>query len=111
MRNFELFLEDIIEQIGLIENSIKHIKKNNFLRDKDIQDSTARRLEIIGEATKNVPDDIRNRYPEVEWKKIAGMRDIIIHAYFKLDLDAVWKVIKEDLPDLKNKIKKILQEI
>lgn len=110
-REIKLFLEDIIEQIKLIENSINGIKKEEFLNNKELQDATVRRLEIIGEATKNIPENLRKKYSGIEWKKITGIRDIIIHTYFKLDLDLIWEVIKNKLLDLKEKIKKILQEM
>ena len=70
-----------------------------------------RRLEIIGEAVKNIPDDFRAKYPDIPWRQIAGMRDVLIHAYFGVNLRRVWKVIKEDLPEIKLKILKILDEI
>ena len=70
-----------------------------------------RRLEIIGEAAKNVPDDFRKKHPIEEWKKISGMRDVLIHAYFGINLERVWNAVKNDLPDLKEKIKSISKEI
>ncbi len=82
-----------------------------FYEDSIVQDAVLRRLEIIGEAVKNVPDDFRAKYPDVPWRQIAGMRDVLIHAYFGVNLRRVWKVVKEDLPGLKLKILKILEEI
>ena len=105
-RDINLFLEDIIEQIELIENSVK--TKNKLLEDRDIKDATVRRLEIIGEAVKNIPDSFRKKYPEVEWKDMAGTRDQISHAYFDVDLQIVWEIIEENLPVLKKQIKGIL---
>ena len=61
-------------------------------------------LEVIGEATKNIPNSFRKKYPEIPWKKIAGFRDVLIHEYFGVKIDRVWNVIKKDLPDLKKKI-------
>ena len=109
-RSIKLFLEDIIEYIELIEKSMEGCEKSKFLKDRDLQDATVRRLEIIGEATKNIPRNFRENYKMIEWKKIAGLRDIIIHAYFKVDLDIVWNIVKKNLPDLKKQIKEILEK-
>lgn len=70
-----------------------------------------RRLEIIGGAVKNIPEDFRTKYPDIPWRQIVGMRDVLIHAYFGVNLRRVWKVIKEDIPELKLKILKILKEL
>lgn len=105
------FLLHILECIGYIEYDVHNISKEEFLDSVTIQDAVNRRLEIIGEATKNIPENIRNHYKSIPWKKLAGMRDILIHNYFGVDLDMVWGIVKDDLPDLKNKIKVILDEL
>jgi uncharacterized protein with HEPN domain len=69
-----------------------------------------RRLEIIGEAAKNIDDNFRDKYPQIPWKKIAGMGDIIAHEYFGVRLDRVWDVVRKDLPDLKEKIMFIMEK-
>ena len=107
-RDVTLFLEDIIENIELIEKSAK--SKNKLLKDKDIRDATVRRLEVIGEAAKNIPEDFREKYPEVKWKGMTGTRDLIIHAYFNVQLDVVWDIIKKDLPILKKQVQGILKK-
>jgi uncharacterized protein with HEPN domain len=76
-----------------------------------VQDAVLRRLEITAEAVKNVDEDFRSRYPEIQWKKIAGLRDVLIHEYFGVNLKRVWRVIKIDLVDLKSKISRIWEEI
>jgi uncharacterized protein with HEPN domain len=76
-----------------------------------VQDAVLRRLEIIGEAVKNLDEDFKNRYPEIPWKKIAGLRDVLIHEYFGVSLKRIWRVIKIDLVDLKFKISRIWEEI
>ena len=111
IRDLRLFIEDIIENIDLIETSTNNITKEKFESDKNIIDATVRRLEIIGEAVKNIPDYFRNQYPDIPWRDIAGMRDVIIHGYFKVDLETIWKVIDEDLPELKEKISKIKERM
>jgi len=109
-RNLNLFLEDILDSINLIEKSTKNMSKKEFEENKDIQDATIRRIEIIGEAVKNITLNFKSKYPEVEWKKIAGTRDIFIHAYFKIDLEKIWEVVKKDLFFLKKEIRKILEK-
>ena len=106
-----LFIEDILENILLIEKSIENLSKTKFITNKLLTDATVRRLEIIGEAAKNIPEKVKTKYPEIEWKKIAGTRDTIIHAYFSVDLDIVWNIIKKDLPKLKRQMEKIKEEI
>lgn len=71
------------------------------------QSAIVREIEIIGKAVKNVPDDFKDKHKEIEWRKIAGMRDIIIHNYFRIDLNAVWNVINKDIPVLKKQMAKI----
>ena len=110
-RGLRLFIEDILESIKLIEKYIGNTSKENLDNNQKLKDSIVRRLEIIGEAVKNIPDNFRKKYPEVPWKKIAGLRDIIIHTYFSLDLDITWDIIKKDLPDLKEKMLKIRTEL
>jgi uncharacterized protein with HEPN domain len=95
----------------LIYEYTKGFDENDFLTSIKLQDLVSRRLEIIGEAVKNIPKDVKDKYPDIEWKKIAGMRDYLIHAYFGIDLKLTWKVVERDLPILREKIKNILDEM
>lgn len=109
-----IFIQDIFESIEIIEKYTKDVSKEEFLDKEDnlqMQDAIIRRLEIIGEAVKNLPIGFKENYSEIDWKQIAGMRDILIHEYFGINLERVWETAKRDLPELKEKILKILKEI
>ena len=110
-RNLTLFLEDILESITLIERYTKNMNQSNLEKNREAQDAVARRIEIIGEAAKNIPYAFRNKYPQVPWKDMASMRDVLIHAYFGIELERVWNVIQKELPKLKKQIQQILKEI
>jgi len=110
-KNEKIFFRHILEAIERIEEFTKDFSKEEFMKSVKTQDAVIRRLEIIGEAAGNISNKIKNKYEEIPWKKIIGMRNILIHHYFGVDLDTVWVVIKKDLPKLKQKIKKILKEV
>lgn len=106
------FLLHILESIVRIEHNMEKINSlEDLLSEETIQDAIVRRLEIIGEAVKNIPADFKKNYPDIDWKKIAGMRDIIVHEYFGIDLKLIYKIATKNIPDLKEKIQKILKEI
>lgn len=109
-RNIKLYLQDIWESILAIEEYVHVLTEEEFYRNRQVQDAVVRRLEIIGEAVKNIDDDFRNKYQDIPWKKIAGMRDVVIHEYFGVKLKRVWDVVKKDLPDLKQKILLIMEK-
>jgi len=109
MKDVKIFLEHIIESIELLEEYLKGVTKEKFVKNKAKQDLAVRRLEVIGEAVKNIPKSFREKYPKVEWKEVAGTRDVLIHIYFDIDQDLVWKIVKYDVPTLKKQIKEIIK--
>ncbi|MFH0797022.1 MAG: DUF86 domain-containing protein [Candidatus Omnitrophota bacterium] len=109
-RNLNLYLQDIWESILAIEEYTQNITEEKFRSTRQVQDAVIRRLEIIGEAVKNIDENFRNKYPEIPWKKISGMRDIIAHEYFGVRFDRVWDVVTKDLPSLKQQMLLIMGE-
>jgi uncharacterized protein with HEPN domain len=107
----KIFIEHILECIERIEEYTRGITKEEFLSLGQVQDAVIRRIEVIGEAVKNIPDDIKRRYPDIPWREIAGMRDILIHEYFGVDLELTWKVAKEDIFELKKKMLKVKEDL
>jgi uncharacterized protein with HEPN domain len=107
-RDFKIFLTDIFQAIERIEDYTKNLSFEDFCEKQLIQDGVVRNLEIIGEAVKHLPKEIQKKYPHVEWKKIAGLRDILIHAYFGIDREIVWDIITHKIPILKEQVQKIL---
>ncbi len=111
MKSVSVYIADITEAIVKIQEYTKGSKEDNFLNDTKLQDSVIRRLEIMGEAVKHIPADFRNKYPEIPWKEIAGMRDILIHEYSGVLMTRIWKVVKKDIPRLKKQIKTLQKEL
>lgn len=103
-RTDKAYLNDILGAISKIEKYINNISFSQFSKNELVQDGVVRNLEIIGEAIKNISFDIKQKTSEIEWKKISGLRDILIHAYFGVDRQIIWDIVKNKLPDLKIRI-------
>ena len=108
-REYKLFIQDIKECIVQIEEFVGNMAFEEFKADEKTSSAVVRKLEVIGEATKNIPTEIRQKYKELPWSDMAKMRDKIIHGYFGVDYEVVWKTIKERLPEIKPKIDNILK--
>ena len=109
-REYGDYLEDISDSINAIEEFVKGMEFEDFTKDRKTIFAVVRCIEIIGEATKNIPKSIKSRYPEIPWKDMAGMRDKVIHEYFGVDLKRVWRTVKKDIPNLKSLFKRILKD-
>jgi len=101
MKDDQAYIEHILQSIFRIETYIAGKDYKYFSNDFLTQDGVVRQLEIIGEATKKISKDLRNKNPQVPWSDMAGMRDILIHDYLDVDIDVVWKTVSESIPELK----------
>jgi len=106
-----LLVEDILESIEKIERYTEGMTQNSFQNDEKTADAVVRNLEIIGEAAGRLPEDFINRHSEIEWIKIVGLRNRIVHEYFGVDLQIIWQIIKKDLPAFKNSLIYIRSEL
>lgn len=110
-RNIHLYIRDILESIDCIGEYVNELSREQLIEDKKTQDAVLRRLEIMGEASKNIPSTIKKKYPQIPWKEMAGTRDVLTHAYFSVNSERIWNIIKNNLSNLRVEIKKILDEI
>ena len=109
-RDFTDYINDILSSIEEVSEFTSGMSPDEFMKDKKTVNAVIRSLEVLGEAARKVPDDLRIKAPHVPWKKMTGMRNKLIHEYFGVDLDIVWTVIKEELPPLSSPLKKLLAE-
>jgi uncharacterized protein with HEPN domain len=107
-RDYKLYLEDILEAAQRIERYTHGIDFATFSVDEMRIDAVVRNLEVIGEAAKNIPQAQRDLAPAVEWRKIAGLRDIVAHQYFGIDLNIIWEIVQSRLPDLRREVTALL---
>jgi len=110
-RSARILLGDILEAAELLERYTVGISHQQFADNLEKQDAVARRIEVIGEAVKGLPESLRQQHPEVPWREIAGARDVLIHEYFRIDVRLAWEMVQKDIPDLAAKVRKILREL
>jgi uncharacterized protein with HEPN domain len=110
-RNYKLFLDDISQRIEKVESYIENMTFEEFKQDDKTVSACIREIEVIGEATKQIPKEITNRFNELPWSLMAKMRDKLIHWYFDIDEEIVWNVATQKLPQIKEQIDKIVSEL
>jgi len=111
MKKDKAYLQHILDAISDTEKFLENVTQDAFFKNKEKQYAVLRALEIIGEATKNLSKEFRAKHREIPWRDIAGMRNKLIHEYFGVKLELVWRTVKNRLPELKKQISKILEEI
>ena len=110
-RTYRDYILDILTSIQEIEEFVEGMNFEDFVEDRKTVNAVIRSLEVMGEAVKKIPSEIREKYQEIPWKYIAGIRDKLIHEYHGVDLEIVWEVVEKEIPPLKPKFEKILEEL
>ena len=106
-RDYKLFINDIREGITRIEEYLKNVSEHQFMNDPKLQDAVVRRIEIIGEASRNIPRSLKEKNLHVPWQRIEHFRDVIIHSCFSTSLDRIWMIVSRELKEIKEAMKKI----
>jgi uncharacterized protein with HEPN domain len=109
MSRDRVYLQHVLDAIDKIESYVS-VGRDRFMAESHWQDAVIRQLEIIGEATKRLSQDLRARHDQIPWRRIAGLRDVLIHDYMGVDLSAVWEITQRNLPTLKEQVRAILKE-
>jgi uncharacterized protein with HEPN domain len=109
-RAYTDYLRDILDATEKAERFLADVSEEQFKANDEKVFAVVRALEIVGEAARAIPDDVRARYPTIPWREVAGTRDKLIHTYFVVDLKRVWETVKRDLPALREVVAKMLEE-
>ena len=110
-REYRDYLHDILDAVNDAESFVEGMAYEQFAKDRKTVNAAVRSLEIIGEASKNIPASMREKHGEIPWKKMTATRDKVIHGYFGVDLKTLWTTVRDDLPPLKQLVQKMLREI
>ncbi len=105
------YIKDIIDSINDIKQFVESMEHEEFKDDKKTSNAVVRSLEIIGEAAKKIPTEVKNKHPSIPWRKMAGMRDKLIHEYSGVDLDIVWQTVQKDIPKVEKEMRKVKESI
>jgi len=111
MRDQKLYLRDILDAMDAIEQFVKGVDFETFKNDDMMSSAVIRKFEIIGEVTKNISEEIKQKYPTIPWRYMAGMRDRLIHFYFGIKYELVWETVKKEIPKVRPLVKKILEDL
>jgi len=105
------YLQHILDEVEYLLSFSQGLNKDEFFGNETLKRAFTRSLEIIGEATKNLPESFKREYAEIPWRRMAGIRDKLIHQYFGIDYDIVWNIVANEIPDLKLRLEKIMKDI
>jgi uncharacterized protein with HEPN domain len=111
VRDYRDYLQDIFDAVNDIENFVDNMTYEEFIKDRKTLNAVVRSIEIIGEASKNIPETMKAKHKELPWKQMAGMKDKLIHAYFGVDVETLWKAVKENIPPLRQSIQQMLKDL
>jgi uncharacterized protein with HEPN domain len=109
-RDYRLYLDDILEAIRRVSLYVEGLEYAQFVNDTMRVDAVTRNMQIIGEATRHLPSDLKARYSHIAWRDIVGLRNIVTHSYFSVNIPIMWRTIEEDLPVLRDAVEKMLQD-
>jgi uncharacterized protein with HEPN domain len=101
----------MLESLEKIERYATELTFERFARDDRTVDAVVRNLEVIGEAARQIPSEVRERYPEVPWRRVIGLRNVVVHEYFAVDVEIVWTVVRQSLPELKEALRRMMAEL
>jgi len=111
LKQDEVFVKHILDEINFLMNKSKDLEYEGLIKDEILKRAFVRSLEVIGEATKNVSLEFKEKHPDIEWRELTGLRDKLIHRYFGVKWEIVWDIVRSKIPQLKEKIEDILEEM